>query len=364
VSVELNMTTPENNRLFRLHFEGPRTRGRTLPAPALVLALQQFQRVIHLLAMAHEGRAVRQRARRTHDIERRFPVLCRLPEEGGYALPIEVGDVSYQLFDEQVVTAVAERTREVMRAVSSGDEQNLGRLVPESYYRVNVLRSIRAMQPAGRSGITVSVEEADHTKILNGAVARDRTTDMLKEPDVATPAHPVYLAGTLIEMKFNERRLRLQLPKTGHALEATYGEDFEPVLLEHPRDLIQVHGNVVYQSDGTPESISDVDDILEVDESPIEINLLNVGELTLQVRNPLTFSVSFDSETGLYEAAGPFDVLVVGNTRPELEALLEAELVVLWREYASAKPASLTAAAKRLRSELQSAFEERSDATE
>jgi hypothetical protein len=89
----------EGTRHFRLHFEGPLTRGHAVAASALVQALQQFQRVVHLLAMADEGREVRQRARVTHDIDRRFPLVCGVPQEGGYALPVVLGDTFHQLFD-------------------------------------------------------------------------------------------------------------------------------------------------------------------------------------------------------------------------------------------------------------------------
>src|ERR1700733_6150907 len=98
-SQRLAMPDEEPSRLFRLHFEGPLTRDHAVPAPALVQALQQFQRIVHLLAMAEEGREVRQRARITHDIDRRFPLICRIPQEGGYALPVVLGDTAHQLFD-------------------------------------------------------------------------------------------------------------------------------------------------------------------------------------------------------------------------------------------------------------------------
>ena len=149
----------EGARQFRLHFEGPLTAGHSVPAPALVQALQQFQRVVHLLAMAEEGREVRQRARVTHDIDRRFPLVCGVPEDGGYALPIVLGDTAHQLFDAPVVEAVAHRTRSVIEAVNTANENGLKRLIPESYYRRSVLTAFAAMQPPKRSGVVISIED-------------------------------------------------------------------------------------------------------------------------------------------------------------------------------------------------------------
>ena len=80
------------DRSFCLHFEGPLTQAHTLPATALVQALQNFQRAIYLLAMAEKGQEVRQRARIPREIEKRFALVCQVPAEGGYALPVVIGD--------------------------------------------------------------------------------------------------------------------------------------------------------------------------------------------------------------------------------------------------------------------------------
>jgi hypothetical protein len=353
----------EETRHFRLHFEGPLTRGHAVPAPALVQALQQFQRVVHLLAMADEGREVRQRARVTHDIDRRFPLVCGIPQEGGYALPVVLGDTFHQLFDGQVVERVADRTRSVLRAVDSADEGELKKLVPESYFRRGVLIAFTAMQPARRAGVVVSIEDYREQKLLDGATARSRIEHLLVRPQASPAASPSYITGALVEMKFQERRLRLQLLGTGRALDASYSDDFEPVLLDHPRELIQVHGNVVYGEDKSPTSISDVDEILDVDESAIEVRAIAQDGIALQARQPISFTVAFNKETQFYEASGPFDITIVAQTRPDTEAQLDAELGMLWREYALAESADLTSAAISLKQELLDAFEGSADAT-
>jgi hypothetical protein len=353
----------EDGRRFRLHFEGPLTKGHSVPAPALVQALQQFQRAVHLLAMAEEGREVRQRARVTHDIDRRFPLVCGIPQEGGYALPVILGDTTHQLFDAPVIEAVAGRTRNVLKAVNSGDEAELKRLVPDSYFRRGILTAFTTMQPARRAGVVVSIEDYREQKLLDGATARSRIEHLLVRPEASPAANPSYITGALVEMKFQERRLRLQLPGTGRALDASYSDDFEPVLLDHPRELIQVHGNVVYGEDGSPTSISDVDEILEVDEGAIEVRAIVQSGITLQARQPLSFVVVFDKDAQIYEASGPFEITLGAQTRPDLESQLDAELGMLWREYALADSGSLTSAAIRLKQELLDAFEGSSDAT-
>jgi hypothetical protein len=339
-----------------MHFEGLLTHDHTLPAPALVQSLQQLQRVVFLLAMAESGQVVRQRARVNQDIERRFPLVCHLPEEGGYALPVEIGDTRHQLFDEVLAERVAERTRDVIEAVSHADHAALSRAVPDTYYQSSILAAFEYMQPPVRSGLVLHLEDARKNRLLDGNTARQKIAQLVVRPVPDAAATPGYVVGALIEMKFQERRLRLQLVPTGKALDATYSDDFEPVLLKHPRDLIQVHGNVVYGEQMQPESISDVDEILDVDDSPIEVATISVDGSTLKAVQPLNFAVNFDKVDQLYEAEGPFGVVIGAITRPQLELQLDAELAMLWLEYARAAPEGLSPGAKRLREQLLLAF--------
>jgi hypothetical protein len=249
------------------------------------------------------------------------------------------------------------------RAVNSSDDGELKRLVPESYFRLGILTAFSAMQPARRAGVVVNIEDYRGQKLLDGATARSRIQHLLVRPQASPATSPSYITGALVEMKFQERRLRLQLVGTGRALDASYGDDFEPVLLDHPRELIQVHGNVVYGEDGSATSISDVDEILDVDESAIEVRAIVLDGMTLQARQPISFTVTFDKETQLYEATGPFGMAIGAQTRPDLEAQLDAEFGMLWREYALAKSADLTSAAIGLKQELLDALAGSADAT-
>jgi hypothetical protein len=306
---------------------------------------------------------VRQRARITQEIERRFRLVCGVPAAGGYALPLDLGDTSHDLLDQLDVDEVADATRDVLRAVNDADQAGIVRLIPDRGFRASVLAGFDAMQPPHRAGIVVSIEDHQKQKLLDGVTARTRIEALRVRPQPELAPPPSYVSGRLIEMKFQERRLRLQLLGSNKSLDASYSDDFEPVLLQHPRDLIQVHGNVVFGEDGAPASISDVDDILEVDVSAIEVGALEIEARTIRPRRPLSFPVRFDQDGKVYEATGPFDIMLGAETRPELEAQLDAELAMLWREYALAIPTALTVAAQRLREALLDAFEDMTDAT-
>jgi len=316
-----------------------------------------MQRVVHLLALLEEGRAVRQRVRVTHDIERKYSLICGIPEEGGYAQPLEIGIEGPDLFDKQHIEKVAQTTQKVIRAVDQGDKESLKTLVPEDLYRKNIVSAFSEMLPAKRYGIVLDIEDYKKEKILRGKQAQKNVERLRMRPSPEPEATLAYVTGFLIEMKFEERRLRLKLPISGRALDATYSDDFEPVLLDHPREIIQVHGNVTYDDSG-PISISGVDEVLEVDESPIEIAMFDWNGLTLRAQEPPSFNVSFDNELQAYELTGPFGVTIYAETQPQLEMRLQEELSLLWREYALAEPESLTIAAQNLREDLLSTFKE------
>ncbi len=357
------MTNNDHVRQFRLHFEGPVTQNHSLPAAALVNALQQMQRIVHLLAMSKQKRTVRHRARITRDIEKRYQLLCRVPEEGGYALPLVLGDTTGQLCDAYGLEELAKKTKNVILAVNEGNSEQLLELIPESYYRNSVLTAFSSMQQPRKAGVVISIEDFQRQKLLVGKTARDNIDRLIArpEPDVASTLG--YITGELIEMKFQDRRLKLKLLGSGRALEASYRDDFEPILLEHPRELIQVYGNIVFGDDGIPASVSEVEEILEVDDSPIEIFQLEVGMQTIKPKTPMSVSVQFNQELGQYELDGPFGIVLGAETRPVIETQLFLELAMLWREYVEIPDDMLTSAARRLRDELIASFEVVADAS-
>lgn len=211
--------------------------------------------------------------------------------------------------------------------------------------------------------MVISIEDFQRQKLLVGKTARDNIDRLIArpEPDVASTLG--YITGELIEMKFQDRRLKLKLLGSGRALEASYRDDFEPILLEHPRELIQVYGNIVFGEDGIPTSVSEVEEILEVDDSPIEIFHLEVGKQTIKPKIPMSIPVQFNQELGQYDLDGPFGIVLGAETRPEIETQLFLELAMLWREYVKTPDNMFTSAARSLRDELIASFEVVTDAS-
>lgn len=339
--------------------------GHVIPAMALVHVLEAFQKVVHLIAMQESGRSIQQRFRVSRDIEKKFPLICGAPEDGSYAMPVSIGGAETQLFDGQECNVVAARTRDIIDAVNKGDMDAFCKVIPDSIYRPYVLSAFSQMQPTRHSGWVMHIEDFQHHRILDGASFYEGIKK-LYAPSISEESATDfgYVAGSLIEMKFNEKRFRLKLLRWNRSIDATYTDAFEPMLLTHPRDLIQVHGNIVLNEDGSPQAISDVDDIAEIDEFPIEIDLVELKNgSAIRAVPQLQILVSFDRDSWLYQVEGPFDIMLYAQTRSEIETQVYEEIEMLWLEYAKLDPSILTDGAQKLRLDLLRVFREVTDAT-
>ena len=338
---------------FHLHFEGEGTLGHTVPASALAQAVQAFQRAVHLLAMAYEGKELGQRARVNMELDRKYSVMFQLPAEGGYDLPYQIGNAALTLFDPDDIAKVTEQHVDVLSAVQAGDIAKLRRVIPSAPYRKLIATELRRMQPHPRLGLVVSIEDFRRAKLFDGWTAHDRIAPLLSEQP-APSILPKLVTGRLDALDFQARKLTLQLPN-GRTVEAVYDDALLPVLLENPGQFIQVRGEAMLNEDGSLKRLNSVEEIHEVDDSPLSIEAISVDGASYPAREPPEFKVTFDPEEG-YVAEGPFHVIETGETRRDLEALVQETLTFLWREYVVTDAAGLSEDARDLRRDLMARF--------
>ena len=348
-------------RQIWLHFEGAGTRDHTVPAQAFVRSIEQIQRVIFLLAKFVEGGDHGLRARFSHDLEQQFALICGVPEEGGYALPADIGDPSLQLFENEKISEVADLFYKLSIAIDREDIDKIRYLVPDRVYQSSLFKAYKAAQPPKRTGIIISIEDYRREKILDGTTSRRKLENIessfKKYPSDYTPG---YVTGHLVRMDFADRRLRLKLV-SGRTIDASYGEDYEPTLLEHPRDLIQVHGNVSYDADDNPESLSEVDEIFEVDDSTITVKEIIVNNKIYRTTPHLELQPEFDRENGCYTLSGEFGIEHLEFSRKDLEEAVDTYLELLLVEYAFEDDEKLTPKAQELAAALRDRFRERAN---
>jgi hypothetical protein len=349
------MTTAEDVPTLHLHFEGELTRQHTIPASALVQAAQALQRAIHLLAFAHEGRDLKERLRVGNELDRKYAVVFKVPEDGGYDLPYVIGNTARTLLEPADLDTVTKQHVASLGAVAVGDVMALKRIIPQGAIRRQYLTALKNMQPPRRTGLVVSIEDARKAKLLDGRTVSEKLSSMLSEPAIPT-VMPRVVTGRLDALDFQARKLTLAL-FSGRRLECAYGEDFEPALVENRRELIQVLGEAVLSDDDTLKALNNVTEIYEIDESPLMIETFKAANGdTLRARAPLVLEVTFDQQDGLYTATGDFHLMVTAETRAELEDAADTALSFLWSEYVLASPDNFTEDGKDLRERLKFTF--------
>ena len=342
------MAASSDPRALRLHFGGPAAGGHALPAAVLVNSIRQLQRVVHLLAKEHRGEPAGKRL--STDFKGRFGLVCKLPVAGGYDLPITIGTPTAS--DEDVL-AVAKRFRKVSHSLAH-DIGAFERLVSDAECRQRLVRAYKAIRPSPHLGLELAIKDGQGKPIL-------RHSDLevvWNRPELAIlgPIERGRVAGTLVQIGFAKKTIAM-VHRGGRKLTATYTPESEAALLNCPRRLIQVRGNVCYDEAGEPVSIADIDEVAEVDENPMIIEEIVYGNVRYSAKTPLCFDVAFHRADALYDLEGPFGIMLSAESREDLADALEAELQLLLTDYAEGDPAQMSSGARELREQLRSRFD-------
>lgn len=347
------MAASSDPRELRLHFDGPTAGGHVLPADVLVNAIAQVQRIVHLLAKERRGEPAGKRFRVSADIKERFGLVCKLPVAGGFDLPVAIGTPMQAAAEDDEVFAVAERFQAVSRSLAR-DSHDFEHLVADAQYRRWLVDAYTATQPPSHLGLELTIEDGQGKAIFCGSHLQGVRT---QSPETATPSATErgHVVGRLVRMGFAKRSVVLD-HRVGRTLKATYVAEAEAALLSHPRQLIEVRGNVCYDAAGEPVSIAEIDEVAEVDESPMEVEEVVYGDVRYVAKTPLRFDVTFDRDDALYDLKGPFGILLSAESRGDLADALQAELNMLLADYGEGDPAHMAPDAKKLREQIRDRF--------
>ena len=343
---------------LQVRFEGPATRGHSVPVEVLTASLESLQKLVHLLALRrHEEPGTDGGASVPAEIRRRYALICRLPKAGSYAVPITLGDDTGS--QSTSMPGLSGDLQHLFRAVQNQDESDLERLFPAPRTRAAANRALSDMVPKPRSGVRLVVQSKSGRDIF---VPDSETGRFLKSLTASRADNEVGLsvAGLLKEIDFDKQRIRLEHPPTGRQLTCAYPRQLERMLVDSRRNLIQVLGEVTTGPEDIPKRIRSVDDIHLVDLSPIELREFVTQGRRVRAREPIVFTPAMDDAYQHYVLRdGPFGIRLVSLTRGDLETNLNEEMDVLWRHYACADDAKLTRAAQQLKQQLNGAFHPR-----
>ena len=343
-----------------LRFAGAPIEPNAVPAAELARALDGFQRIVHLIGMRLEGRTLSRRARPSQDVQRRFVLVCELPRPGSYEQPLRLITLDPQLLTTQELERADADLARFLHAIGQRDEHLLEDAVADPTYRRFMLDALAQAMPDPQSGVSLEAL-ANGNRLMSSTTAQAFVEDQRRPRPSAASAGVVN--GELIEIDFAARRIRLRLLGAKRDIACSYEDSVESTLLEHPRELIQVFGSVSVDARGVPRTIEAVDFIRPIQEEDVSIDSFDVGNRTVRARRPLVVGIRFDREEQLFTATVPsLEIEIVGETRDDVAEGIVAELRILWRNYAQADDARLTAGARHLKRRILEAFEETLDA--
>ena len=350
-----------------MKFGGKGTEGNVVPVVALANSLQSLQRAVHLLGMYQEGKKVHQRVRVSAEIEERYRILCQLPEEGSYIAPLMIGDNSQNLFDTGV-RAVAESLRDLLSGIVAQDSSRICSVLPDSNFRTPVLEALRKMTPRKQSDIEIALQSRSGDDLYVPNKDANFLENLVKghtDEDVLSITYyrnvgieTATITGHLIGIDFDTRMLRLLYPPTERELQCHYQPEVEKTLFVNAREPIQVVGQIEIDVNGEPKRISEVEKIIEVDLSDIEIEGFDVAGKRIIAMQPVIFKPMLDNSYQHFTLQdSPFGIQLLAVGREELEIEIYDELDLLWRQYVEERDEMLNDDALKLKYQLLEAFE-------
>ena len=342
------MPSSHGVRSFSIHFDGEDADAHVLPAPVLIESIAQIQRIVLLLAKMLRGEQLHQRASFSRTLRDDFTLLCHLPEAGSYAFPVEIGQLSAKAVPPDLIN-VCEMFHRVTGAVGGDEASTIHEIVTDTRYLGLLTDAYRSAQPSPQSGVSLSIEDHRHRRILDGR----RPLNALDAQPLSRPQRVSEntISGLLVGMDFHKRNLRL-MRLDGKVITVGYDDDVERPLLDHRRDWITLSGHVRYDRNRKPVSVKHARDFTTLDEGDIELRELSLYNVLYRADPPLRFHVRYDAEDQLYDLDGDFEISLSADSRPQLLQELNEVLSMLWIDYAQEEPDRLSPKAQDLRAEL------------
>lgn len=352
-----------NDRQFELKFSGRFADGHVLPVATLTTVLAAMQRAVHLLAMQQESVSVRQKERVNKTIEGKYPLLCTMPRQGSYILPVEIGDPSAGLFVEEDIEKVSSLFKDCCQLLTAGNKAGLADKIPDSSRRDLFIKTALNMAPSQGSGIRVLLSQTGDTFSVSFNSIRERAKECLSTSVEAELQQVRTVTGRLSEINFDERKITLVYPVTQKELVCIYSESIEDMLLDRPRELIQVTGEIILDDNDQPKKIINVESIVEVDLSPFYLQTVEYLDRAFAFTQPLELTPDLDETLQLYCLEyRSLGIDVYAYTRDQLDLELREQIAFLWDSYALADDSDLTKTAQDLKNNLRSALREVLDA--
>jgi len=298
--------------------------------------------------MEHEKKDSGKRDRADKAIVQKYSLLCSPPQKGSVALSVQIGDPFSDFFASDDIGQVYRNFCRIVQSILDNRIPSLNELLPDRIRRTRILKTFDSIIPKKNSGFDLAIQKIDGTEILNSRKFHTAYAECF--PKSEEQQSILTVTGRLSEIDFDERKITLIYPETNRPLECFYDESIEDMLLQNPRELIQITGTVTFDEEDRPTKIIDVEDIREVDLSPFRVVIIEFKDLVLRFQEPLILDPYLDESKQLICLSEPrLGIDVFAYSRDELENELSEQIAFLWEDYAKGDEAEMTTQAVELK---------------
>ena len=319
---------------LRLEPENEDVDPHVISAQTLVRALEGLQRAVHLVAMMHEGQELKSKPQATRHIKRRFHLHVRPPVTGSYyqelLLTPQDGGAVLDFGEEAQVKSTLE---DALSAIDQGDLEKFQNTIPNPEFQRPLIASFKKTLSDPSNSCRIKIEDCNGTVISDSDSVSEKI-DVFKTLRSA-PNIESFATGYVEKIDFYKRILFIRIPHTGSLLQCHYKKKVEDTLIENKCKLVQIKGKIEMNREGNPQKIAKMKKAWKVDTENINVIDLLPSYLEENHAGGLQFNVDLtDDKQAFVARLSDLGIFQIAHTRRELAEILEAELDVLWQEYA------------------------------
>ena len=209
---------------IQLRFDGGSVRQLDgAPAEAVITSLSALQRMVLIIGMRSEGRALGQRLKPTKKVKREYAVFCRAPKSGSHIQPFSIA--SQLGVYTPAAAAAREKLLEALKAFDSGDENTVTRALPDARERWFMADAASGLLPPAHSELQVTLRVGPNGPLNFKA---DRARALIQHFCAGTPpeAGTEEFVGKLRAIDYSQTLLTVK-PSHNRAIRIAY-----PIVLE------------------------------------------------------------------------------------------------------------------------------------
>lgn len=339
---------------LELKFDGlPVERLDGAPVDAVIASLNAIQRMVHIIGMRAEGRALSERLKPTIRVKREYAVVCRAPKKGSHIQPFAVESMTGEVTGSAV--DAREKLLATLRAIDAGDEELFAEVVPSARERWFLTKAATGLVPPEESGLEIMIRSGSRGPF---AFKADRARAYFEAFDKRRPpsVDEETVAGKLKAIDYTQTIMTIK-PGRSPALRMDYPLPLEKWLQENVRKRLSITGKPKFNNRGDISSFQEIETITEIEPHLDPIDRFKSDRRLWGTNKPVSLPITVywaDRLFGIKDETLGIDV--VSHDLGELREAVLSELDFNWRHYAMAEDSDLDDEARMVAVTLRSRF--------